>query len=81
MDTKEPISYINLIHHDTAVKDIITRTYGCPITRLHLSPTVSTNVLSYEPHSNILPACVVVETNTSFYILQVNICIFEYFNF
>lgn len=71
-DAKEFASCINLISHDTAVRDIITRTYGCPITRLNMSPNVSTNVLSYEPHPNILGACVAIETNSTFYIFQVN---------
>lgn len=70
---KENTSSINLIHHDNAVRDIITRTYGCPITKLHSSPNVSTNASSYEPHANVLSACVAIETNSTFYILHVGV--------
>lgn len=66
---------INLTSFDLAIRDVITRTYGCPIINLSGSPEQDfasrgrRNMQKLEPHCNILPALIAVETEASFIIL------------
>lgn len=67
--------HINLVGFDLALRDVISRTYGCPIINLHTGPEFDFNLRTrrnlhkLEPHCNILPATVAVETETSFILL------------
>lgn len=67
--------HINLIGFDLALRDVIARTYGCPIINLNTGPEFDFNLRTrrnlhkLEPHCNILPATVAVETETSFILL------------
>ncbi|KAJ9590476.1 hypothetical protein L9F63_016507 [Diploptera punctata] len=66
---------INLVKYDTVMRDIISRTYGCPIICMNCSTAGETGMAdnklkSYEVHSNILPAVCALEMNSYFLILH-----------
>lgn len=66
--------HINMTSFELTLRDIISRTYGCPIISLTGSPDLDFGLRNrrimhkLDPHCNILPAVVAVETDTSFII-------------
>lgn len=67
--------HINLISFDLALRDIISRIYGCPFLNLTGSSEPDfggrnrRTIHKLDPHCNILPAVVAVETEISFIII------------
>ncbi|XP_034242666.1 WD repeat-containing protein 81 isoform X2 [Thrips palmi] len=67
--------HINLVGFDSALRDVIARTYGCMIINLNSGPELDfsqrtrRNLHKLEPHCNILPATVAIETESSFILL------------
>lgn len=66
--------HINLISFEHALRDVIARTYGCQIINLSGSAEFDfgqrkRNLHKLDPHCNILPAIVTVETELSFILL------------
>ncbi|KAK3930332.1 WD repeat-containing protein 81 [Frankliniella fusca] len=66
--------HITMTSFELALRDIISRTYGCPIINFPGSPELDfglrhrRNMHKLDPHCNILPATVAVETEVSFII-------------
>ena len=63
---------INLVKYDAVMRDIILRTYGCPIICMTDSTVVDVDakVKSYTVHSNLLPAVCALEMNAYFLLIQ-----------
>ncbi|XP_021940680.1 WD repeat-containing protein 81-like isoform X2 [Zootermopsis nevadensis] len=65
---------ISLVKYNTVMRDIITRTFGCPL--INVNPGIinatSTDVKGkmYDAHCNILPALCALELNSYFLIIQ-----------
>lgn len=76
---KSVSSNLCLSPHDTIIRDVLTRFYNCPIVNSRERSYVMSSLTENESHCNILPANLVVETNTLFYILQVLFLIFLVF--
>jgi hypothetical protein len=65
---------ISLVKYNAVMRDIIIRTFGCPVINMNPSTadTASSDakVKMYEVHCNVLPALCALEMNTCFLIIQ-----------
>jgi WD repeat-containing protein 81 len=65
---------INLVKYNTVMRDIIARTFGCPLIGVNPSivDTTSSDVKMkmYDAHCNVLPALCALEMHTCFLIIQ-----------
>ncbi|XP_039300678.1 WD repeat-containing protein 81-like, partial [Nilaparvata lugens] len=63
---------INLIDCGEVLREVISRAYGCPIIALNSSVTAEQLEPNsgFEPHPNLLPALITLETDRNFLIIQ-----------
>lgn len=66
-------SYVQLTEQSALIRDVLSRTYGAPLIRLHESQCYQDN--NYSQHANLLPASFIVESNHNFFIIHVGIFI------
>lgn len=65
---------ISLVKYNTVMRDIITRTFGCPLINVNsggvdASPS-EMKLKMYDAHCNVLPALCALELNSCFLIIQ-----------
>lgn len=68
---KSSDSHITLIDYNTVLREIMIRTYGCPIINVHEPSLTIQNSKYFEPHNNILPASCAVETRSTICLLHI----------
>ncbi|XP_073974204.1 WD repeat domain 81 isoform X2 [Rhodnius prolixus] len=61
-------SYVQLTEQSALIRDVLSRTYGAPLIRLHESQCYQDN--NYSQHANLLPASFIVESNHNFFIIH-----------
>lgn len=68
---KSSDSHITLTDYNTVLREIVIRTYGCPVINPS-EPSLTTQHSKYfEPHNNILPVSCAVETRSAIFLLHV----------